>query len=187
MFDILVVLVLVVSAIFGFVRGATRELVSVLAFLAAVAAAIAALHYTSPFIMALVETEWVAKSIALLLVFLAVYIALRLLGGALARRVHETELGSLDRIVGLGFGLVRAVVVLGVFNLVFHAAVPVESTPPWVVGARLYPLTETAAEALRTLAPKGILVAGKVAPALKRAVTISVDTPPGEKGDKAGK
>ncbi len=187
MFDILAALVLIVSAIVGFARGATRELVAVAAFLIAIAVAVFALRYSAPFALTVVKTEWIAKALAILVVFLTVYIVLRLLGGGLVRRIHETELGSLDRVVGLGFGLVRGLIVLGVFNLVFAAAIPAERMPAWVTGARLYPLTTLSADALRSLEPKGAEVAGKVAPVLKRAVGDNIDPPPDEMRDKGGK
>ncbi len=187
MFDILAALVLIVSAIVGFSRGATRELVSVISFLAAVALAVMALRYTAPFALTVIKTEWIAKALAVLVVFVIVYVILRIIGGGLARRIHETDLGSLDRVIGLGFGLVRGLIVLGVFSLVFSAAIPAEQMPAWVTGAKLYPLTEVSADALRSLEPKGAAMADKVAPALKRAVGASVDPPPDEKGDKSGK
>jgi len=51
-------------------------------------------------------------------------------------------MGMLDRAVGTGFGLVRALVLLGGFSLLFNMATPRETAPGWVTGAVLYPLTE---------------------------------------------
>lgn len=187
MFDLIVIAVLAVSAIIGFARGASRELAAMVALIGGVVAAIVTARWSTSAAHALIDTEWMAMAAGMFVVFLIAYIVLRLAGGMLARRIHETELGSIDRAIGLGFGLVRALIVLGVFNIVFHAATPPERTPAWVTGARLYPLTVICADALRAIAPKGKAMADQIAPALERAVGDSDDAPPEEKGDKTVK
>jgi membrane protein required for colicin V production len=186
MFDLIVLLVLVVSAIVGFVRGATRELVAVVAFVLAVFIAVFALRFTAPMALEIVPAMWLAKAIALLVGFVAAYIVLRVLGSAMTRRIHDVPaLGTFDRMVGLGFGLVRALVILGLFNLFFHAITPPDRTPLWVTQASTYPLTAACARMLTALAPKGFAVADKVAPALGKAVREGVETSPQSSDDKA--
>ena len=171
MFDLIVVLILAVSALVGFVRGAAREVVTVIAFLVSIAVTVLALRFTGPLGRQAIDPDWLGTGLALIVVFLAVYIALRVIGGRMTDHISKTKhLGTLDRSVGLGFGLIRALVVLGVFNIVFHLATPPERTPQWVTEAKLYPLTDVSARALRALAPKGSAIASKVAPALKNAV-----------------
>jgi len=183
-FDLIVLSVLLTSAVIGSIRGATRELVSVMAFIVAVVSAILALPMSTPLVQKTVETEWLAKAFAVLFVFLAIYITLRIAGSILVSRIHQTRLGAVDRVIGLGFGLIRALVLLGAFNIVFHAATPPGRTPAWVLNARLYPLTSFCADALLALAPKGSAMADKVTPALKRSFDGSVDRSPESKRDK---
>ncbi|MEJ0067131.1 MAG: hypothetical protein WDM85_18385 [Caulobacteraceae bacterium] len=56
--------------------------------------------------------------------------------------------------VGVGFGLLRGLILLGVFYLVFHAATPPERVPHWIKDAALYPLAGFAGNALMGLEPK---------------------------------
>ena len=87
------------------------------------------------------------------------------------RKVHEVGgLGQLDRVLGLGIGLVRGFVLLGLFQLVFTAATPRERMPHWISDAALYPAATDSAAALKALEPEGLAVAGKLAPTLKQAV-----------------
>lgn len=183
-FDIIVGSVILISAAVGFIKGATREVVSVVSFIVSVVAAIFLLRFTAPMFGGFISTDWIAKAAALIVTFFVIYIALRLAGGALTRKIHATELGAVDRAVGLGFGLVRALVLLGVFNLVFHAATPEERTPRWVLDAKLYPLTAFCADALTALVPRGAAMFDKVAPALTDSLGDSGDTPPDSGGDK---
>ena len=136
LFDFIAVLVLLSSASVGFVRGATREVMTVLAFILAVLISIFSLRFTGGFFRQAVNPDWLGTALAILIVFAFAYILIRVLGQALTRGIHNTEaLGTLDRIVGVGFGLVRALVLLGVFNLVFSAATPAERMPGWIRNA----------------------------------------------------
>jgi membrane protein required for colicin V production len=177
LFDIIAVLILGVSVLVGFARGALREVATVISFVLAVIIAIFALRLTGPLARAAVHPAWAATGVALVVVFLAAYIAFRVLASNLMRSVHNVRaLGTLDRIVGAGFGLVRGLVVLGIFYLAFNLAPPPMGTPAWIANAKLYPLAHACADALRTLAPRGSALAGKLTPTLANAVREGADS-----------
>jgi membrane protein required for colicin V production len=169
--DLIAILILILSGVIGFVRGATRELMTVLAFILAVLISIFALRFTGPLFRQSIDTAWLANALAIAVVFVVAFIIIRLLGAFLTRRIHNTHaLGMLDRIVGVGFGVVRALVLFGVFYLVFNAATPPERVPGWIKGAALYPVAAFSAKTLLALAPQGAAIADKVGPAMQDAV-----------------
>lgn len=171
LFDIVALTILFVSAVAGFFRGAMREMVTVLALILAALASLFALRYAGPLGRGLIDPDWAGNVAAILVVFVLVYIVLRLIGGSLAARVQATEvLGMLDRTIGVAFGLIRALVVLGAFSLMFHAVTPPERVPNWMSDAALYPLTTNAGEVLKAAAPQGLDMAGRLRPALEGAV-----------------
>jgi membrane protein required for colicin V production len=171
LFDLAVVLLLLVSGLVGFVRGATRELVTVLAFLGGALVAVFALRFTGPIARAAIDPEWAGNAVAILIVFLAVYILLRVVGASLTKRIHQTKaLGSVDRFAGIAVGAVRALVLIGVFHLVFHAATPAERLPTWMTESASYPLSAAAADGLRVVAREGGERTDGLAPALRDAV-----------------
>jgi len=170
-FDIFAGLIILISALIGFMRGATREVVTAVSFIAAVAISAFLLRYTGPMTRHIVHTGWAAIVVALVIVFLIAYIALRLLGGRLARGIQETQgLGTIDRTLGVGIGLVRALVVLGVFSLVYTTATPKARRPQWIEHAALYPLSAETGKVLVAFAPKTEAATGRIAPAIEKAV-----------------
>lgn len=178
-FDFIAGPLLIVSAAIGFGRGATKELFTVFAFLLAALAAVFLLRFTAPLGRKLIDPDWAGVAVALLFVFGLTYIALRLLGAGLQRRVHETQsLGFLDRGVGAGFGLIRALVVLGAFNLLFQMASDERTAPRWVTSAVTYPATEASGRILKAFAPEGMAMAKAVAPAIEEAVEDGTSTAP---------
>lgn len=179
-FDFIAGPLLIISALIGFGRGATKELMTVVAFLVAAITAVFSLRFTAPIGRSIVEPDWAGVGIALLFVFGLTYIALRLLGAGLQRRVHETQaLGILDRGVGAGFGFIRAMVLLGAFSLLFQMASTTESAPKWVTGALTYPLVDASGRILKAFAPEGFDVVRAVTPALERAVEAGAAPPKG--------
>lgn len=171
LFDVLVGLLLIVSGLVGFVRGATREVTTVIALVLAAVAAVAGLRFAGPIARHFVATPWLATSAALLVVFLVVYIALRLLAGRLTHGVRHTVLSGLDRGLGFAIGVVRGLVVVGVAVLLMTAATPPERMPAWMTKATLYPLAEAVGAGLRAFAPQGLKVAHDVADGAQSAVT----------------
>jgi membrane protein required for colicin V production len=117
--------------------------------------------------------------VAVLVVFLAVYILVRVVAASMTRGVHNTQtLGTVDRVIGAGFGLARGLVVLGLFNLAFNLAPPPSGVPDWVGKAKLYALSADCARTLLALAPKGSALAGRLTPAIAHAVTGDSSEPP---------
>jgi membrane protein required for colicin V production len=171
LFDFIAIGILLVSGLIGFVRGAAREVITVAAFVLAVVLALVALRLSGPIARHAIHPAVLANAIAFLAVFALAYVLLRVTGSLLVRRIQQTEaLGTVDRTIGVGFGLVRALVVLGVFYLAFNAATPADRVPQWIKAAKLYPVADASGHMLMKLEPEGSKVAGKVAPVLESAV-----------------
>lgn len=171
LFDLIVLVLLAVSALVGFIRGATRELITVIAFIVAALAAVFLLRFTGPIARGAIDPNWAGNAVAILIVFLAVYILLRVVGAAITKRIHQTEaLGTVDRVAGIGVGLLRAFVLIGVFHLVFHAATPSERLPRWMTDAAAYPLSSAAARGVRLFAQESSSRAEGLAPVIRSAV-----------------
>lgn len=186
-FDIIVLAVLLTSAAFGFFSGATREMVRALSFLLAAVIAVYGLRWTGPYGRGLIDPDWAGTVLAGLAAFIVVYATMRVTGGAMVRGVQSTHvLGVLDRSIGLGFGLLRALVVLGALLLAFQAATPADRVPKWMTGAAFYPLTNTAANLLKAFAPKGLDMADKFAPSIGVAVRDGSATQRGDSRDAQG-
>ena len=187
-FDIIAGLLLLVSGLIGFTRGAARELTSAMSFIFAAVVALLALRLTGPMFRAMMDPDWAATAAAILTTFVLAFIVIRLIGGHLTQSLHDNAgLGLIDRAIGLGFGLMRALVVLGVFNLVFNMATPPDRVPAWVSTSIFYPLSAASAQVLKVFAPKGAGLAGKLAPAIEDAVRDGAsDKPRAPKPGEAG-
>jgi membrane protein required for colicin V production len=176
-FDLGAGLVLLVSALVGWVRGGAREVAGVAALVLAAIAGFFALRFTGPIARHAIHTVWLANLAAVLAVFIAVFVLLRVLAAAISRGIQRTgALGALDRLVGAGFGLARACVVLGLAYLTLNAVTPPERMPSWITDAKLYPVAAGSAGVLKAFAPKGEALVAQIAPAVGHAIADDKDS-----------
>jgi membrane protein required for colicin V production len=171
LFDIIALALLGVSALIGFARGALREITTMVALVVAAFVAVFALRFVGPLARAALHPAWLGNVTALLVMFLAVYIGLRVVSAGMIRSLHNTQaLGMLDRLVGGGIGLLRGLIVLGVINIALHLAPPAAGAPNWIVNAKLYPLSQKCADVIRAVAPRGSQLAHRLTPEIEKAV-----------------
>ncbi|WGM48197.1 hypothetical protein KOAAANKH_03093 [Brevundimonas sp. NIBR10] len=170
-FDAFAILVILASAAAGWVRGGTREIITLLSFVLAAFLALVSLPLTSRIGRALIDPDWAGTIFAAVAAFLIIYFGIRIFGSILSKRAqaHPT-LGGVDRIFGVFVGAGRSLVLLGAIHLVIVAALPGERTPRWLSEATLRPVSAGAARAIQIILP-GI---GRGADALSPVVDSSV-------------
>ena len=170
-FDVIAILVILASAAAGWVRGGTREIITLLSFVLAAFIALVALPVTAPIGRAIIDPDWAGTIAAAIGSFLLIYFGVRIFGSILSKRAQaHPQLGGIDRFVGIFVGAARSLVLLGALHLVIVAAMPGERTPRWLSEAALRPVTAGAARVIQIVLP-GI---GRGADALTPVVTSSV-------------
>jgi membrane protein required for colicin V production len=170
-FDVIAILVILGSAAAGWVRGGTREIITLLSFVLAAFIALVALPLTAPIGRGLVDPDWAGTILAAIASFLLIYFGIRIFGSILSKRAQaHPQLGGVDRFIGVFVGAARALVLLGAIHLVVVAAMPGEKTPRWLSEATLRPATAAAAKLIQIVLP-GI---GRGADALSPVVSSSV-------------
>ena len=171
-FDVIAILVILASAAAGWVRGGTREIITLLSFVLAAFIALVALPLTAPLGRALIDPDWAGTITAAVASFLLIYFGIRIFGSILSKRAQaHPQLGGIDRLLGIFVGAARSLVLLGAIHLVVVAAMPGERTPRWLSEAALRPVTAGAARMIQIVLP-GI---GRGADALTPVVTSSVN------------
>ncbi len=170
-FDAFALLVILASAAAGWVRGGTREIITLLSFVLAAFIALVALPLTAPLGRALIDPDWAGSILAAIGSFLLIYFGIRIFGSILSKKAqaHPT-LGGVDRFLGILVGTGRALVLLGAIHLVIVAALPGERTPRWLSEAALRPLSAGTARVIQIILP-GI---GRGADAISPVVDSSV-------------
>jgi membrane protein required for colicin V production len=155
-FDLLALALLLVAGLNGLAKGGVREVVGLIAFALSALIAAYALPLSAPVARKLVQPDWLALAAAVGGVFLVVFFCLKAFTAIIVSQLHRSQgLGALDRTAGLAFGVGRALVILGLFELTLSAVAPGEAAPKWVTEARLYPLARASGKLMGVVAPHG--------------------------------
>lgn len=151
--DIVVLLLVGGAAVLGFLRGFTTEILSLLAWVAAIFA-LKFLHAPASAVLAAwVGTEGGAMVLAFALVFGLTFLAGRLVARAIGRRTRQSVLGGFDRMLGVGFGAVKGLIIATVLYLAASLVYDVvygarAERPDWMRESRTWPLLHASGRAL---------------------------------------
>jgi membrane protein required for colicin V production len=173
--DLAVGAILLISALIAFVRGFVHEVLSIAAWIGAVAAVIYGFPFVQPQARDLIPINWAADAAAAVGIFLVVLLILSIVTHAVARAIQKSALGNLDRSLGFVFGIARAVVILAV-GLIITDWLTERERPQWVESAKTLPVIEMAAEGLVSALPPSFMppvLAPKPAALIKAEEAIS--------------
>jgi membrane protein required for colicin V production len=151
-FDVVVGILVTLLAFGGLARGFVGEIVSLLAWVAGIV--VVRLFYTPAKALAatLTGTEAGGAILALVVLFLAGFLAVRIVGDKISAGTKSSLVGPIDRLLGLGFGAAKGVLAAALLflgaNLVFDTVDPGEPSPPWLAEARTAPTLAMISKAL---------------------------------------
>ena len=145
--------IVVLSALFSLVRGFVREVLGVGAWVGAALAALSGYKYVQPYVASVVSAKNFVVPLSAAIVFIAVLILLSILSAWIGGLVRDSPLSSLDRSLGIVFGVVRGgIIVCLVYIGLSLFLVPAEWPAP-VTNARFLPYVHAGAAMLVSLLP----------------------------------
>lgn len=151
--DMAVAAVVILSTIIAVFRGFVREILSILAWGAAVAAAIWFGPPASTFLHRYISTPFVAPVLAYAGIFLLVLISLGVGSHYIAKTVRHSPVGTADRLLGVPYGILRGLALVGLVYFAFSQMVPLHEQPSWLTQARLLPVLRASSDVISSLLP----------------------------------
>ncbi len=139
--DYLILAILLISAGLGFFRGIIKEILSLVAFVAAFFGALSWGPYAASVLTDFISFHpLLLSAIAYIIVFIAVLLLVGLVNLLLSTLIEKTGLSPADQGLGALFGLLRgAVIVLALVVLASYTAIRQE---PWWQESQLVPIAE---------------------------------------------
>jgi len=155
--DVLVIAILLISGGFAMLRGLIHETFAILEWVAGLYVAVRFTPVFQPLFNGAIRPPWLEWVLVFIGTFLLVFIPLSIMSHRLSAMVRQSEIGPVDRVLGLVFGIARGLVIVGLAYIAFGALVPAKDHPASLTQARSFPLIRNTSEILRELAPRGIL------------------------------
>src|ERR1043165_8638045 len=153
--DIFLIVVMLISGLLAMVRGFMREVLSIVAWVAAAGAALYSVPRLLPYATQYLAgwNEWVVRGIVAGGVFLATLIIVSIFTVRLSDKILDSRIGALDRSLGFLFGLARGLIIVVVAFLFFSWLVPDKQRPDWVNGAKSLTVLKSTGDWLMALLP----------------------------------
>ena len=142
-----------VSAMLAMVRGFSREVLSVISWAAAAAAAYLFYKPVIPYVLPYIDNEKVAMAAAAGIVFIIALIVVTVITMKIADWIIDSRIGALDRTLGFLYGAARGILVVAV-ALMFFNWLAGERAPGWIAQAKSRPLLESIGAKIEAMLPE---------------------------------
>lgn len=167
-FDIVVGVVILISAAIAFLRGFIREILTIAGVLGGILASLFLGPKLAPVfrgwfgveegedvekLFDLVPMDIAADATAYVVIFVVFVIAISVISHFISGAVKAMGLGPIDRTLGVLFGVVRGFILLGLFYLPFHLMMKDESKEEIFAESRTHYLIEDTAALLTEFLP----------------------------------
>ena len=155
--DLGLLAVVLVSALLAMLRGFTREVLAIAAWIAAAAAAVYLYPYLLPYIKPYLNKEPWASIASATVIFFAALILVTIITVNLSDAVLDSKVGALDRSLGFIFGAARGFLLCVVAFLFFTMLDPADKQPDWVKNARMRPVLQNVGDDMQAMLPRDLL------------------------------
>ncbi|WP_182085680.1 CvpA family protein [Aureimonas sp. ME7] len=154
--DAILIVIMLVSALLAMVRGFSREILSVLSWVAAAAATFLLYERVTPFAAQYIHNEKLALAASAAGIFLLTLIVVSFITLKIADFIIDSRVGAIDRTLGFLFGAARGLLLVVVAMVFFNWLTPPQSgnQPPWVANARSKPMLDDLGGQLVALLPE---------------------------------
>ncbi|WP_299814535.1 CvpA family protein [uncultured Roseibium sp.] len=152
--DGLLLVIMFISAVLAMIRGFVREVLSIVSWVAAAAAAFLLYERVLPYAKQYIAHDLVAIGVSAAAVFLVTLIVVSYITMRISDFVLDSRIGALDRTLGFVFGAVRGLLLVVVAMMFFNWFVQPDQQPGWVVNAKSRPILLSIGERLVAVLPE---------------------------------
>ena len=167
-FDIIVLAVLLISALHAFWRGFIREVLTIFGSIGGALASVAYGDDVRPFmddmlgiqagetadkLWNIIPMTLVSGILAYGIVFIVIFGVLSVISHLIAEQVRAVGLGAIDRTLGVLFGLVRGLLITGLFYLPVHMAMNDAQTEKWFGTSRTHYVVQMTSKMIQSAIP----------------------------------
>ena len=153
--DILILILTIVSMIYGYLRGLIKEILSIFSLLISVYISINLYPEISSFIKKYIEMVILADSISFAILFLLIYSLINIFSNFIVSNISNSPLKILDKNFGILFGFFRALLIFSLINVLLNWVVWKKNIPEWINSSRTMVLINYTSNKFIKVLPKG--------------------------------
>ena len=152
-FDLVVFAVLLLSAIMAFSSGFVRSILFVLSWAGAALITRELYPAAREYGRQLIPETIIADIGTAVVLFVVILVVLSVFTDAVSKAVSGSGFRGVDRLLGLGFGIVVGCAIVSLGYLAYRYVVPPAEQPAWITGGRTFPAVRQGADLLDRYIP----------------------------------
>jgi len=152
--DGVLVFVMLVSAVLAMIRGLTREIFSIGAWIAAAAAAYFLWERVMPFTERYIDDRNLALGVTIAGIFFLTLLIVSIVTMRISDFVLDSRAGPLDRTLGFIFGAGRGLILVVIAVLFLNFFIAAERQPDWIATAKTKPWLDSLGNDLMARLPE---------------------------------
>lgn len=154
--DIGILIIFGISCLAGFMRGFTREVLGLFTWAGSAFATYIAVPLLGGVAKSYIANPMIADAITAVVLFILFLIIFSIISGALANSVKRSNLGSVDRSLGVSFGIVRSIVIICSIEIILSTFTLRQNQAEVIQNARFTPMIRRGSDNLIHLAPQSV-------------------------------
>ncbi|MBQ9236066.1 MAG: CvpA family protein [Alphaproteobacteria bacterium] len=155
--DIIILAVVAVSALIALLRGLIKEVLSIIGWVLVTMLIIYLLPICLPFAQNFISNGIVAGVAASLVIFVVFAVIWIYATSGLTSKIRSSKLNGLDRLLGLFFGIMRAFLLVVLFNIMVNWIIPPANQTEILTQSRYFQLAGKFAQPLEEMIPQETL------------------------------
>jgi membrane protein required for colicin V production len=128
--DIILLISIIISIIIGYSRGLIREFLSIFNWLFASWLAFKYYSKLKTIMLDFISTDILADALSFGLIFLAIIITITMISNFISKNIKNSLLGPIDKVLGMFFGLIRAIMLILVLVIAGNQTIWKNNTIP---------------------------------------------------------
>ncbi|MBE6443993.1 MAG: CvpA family protein [Alphaproteobacteria bacterium] len=152
--DIIILFVIAISSLIALNRGLIKEVLSIVGWVLATMSIIYLLPICLPFTKKFVSSGIVAGILTALCIFILFFIIWIYSTSAVIGKIRTSKLNGLDRLLGLFFGIMRAFLLVVLFNIMVNWIIPEDKQSEILTESKYFKLAGSFAKPIEDLIPE---------------------------------
>lgn len=155
--DVIILIVVAISALIALNRGLVKEVLSIVGWVLATMAIIYLLPVCLPFTKKFVASGILAGILTALMIFVLFFVIWIYSTSQVIGKIRTSKLNGLDRLLGLFFGVMRAFLLVVLFNIMVSWIIPEDKQAEVLTESKYYQLAGSFAKPLEEMIPQETL------------------------------
>ena len=155
--DVVILIVIAISGLIALSRGLIKEVLSIVGWVLSGIAVVWLLPLLTPVVKEYVDSGLLAgiiSAIFILILFMVIWIYAT---DSLIGKIRSSKLNGVDRMLGLFFGLVRALLLIVLINILVSWCMPFEKQPEFMQKSKYFQKAGEFAKPIETMIPQETL------------------------------